>query len=473
MFRRLSLTSRLTIFFIALASSVILGLALLFMVEADRHFVDLDSAALDDKKHLIEGILASSRSHEEARSRLNEALSHHHSLYALVKGPQGEKLYQTNGYSGPTTQASFITNDDGHGLQSWRSGGREFHEMSFTAGMVQGMAGPLQISLAVDTQHHQEFMRELRRSIAIYAVLAILLSGFLAWFAAHQGMSPLRAMKRRAAAVTGQQLQERMPEDAVPIEMADLARELNEMLGRLQNDFKQLADFAADLAHELRTPISNLLTQTQVTLSTQRDLKTYQDTLASNAEELQRLARVVSDMLFLAKTERGVDLPHKESFSAAQGARELVEFYEAVADEKRILMSVEGDGRIYGDRLMFRRAVSNLLSNALRHAPVGGVVGVRIESSSRGIEVTVKNTGKEIPLDVQQRVFERFYRADSARRHPASDWPGLGLSITKAIVEAHGGAISVTSDQEWTRFRLVFPGLQARMRQATELLSRP
>lgn len=462
MLRRLSLTSRLTIFFIALASSVILGLALLFMLEADRHFVDLDSAALDDKKHLVEGILASSRSREEARSRLNEALNHHHGLYVLVKGPQGEKLYQTNGYSGPTTQASFITTDDGHGLQSWRSGGREFHEMSFTAGMVQGTAGPLQISIAVDTQHHQGFMRELRRSIAIYAVLAILLSGFLAWFAAHQGMSPLRAMKRRAAAVTGQQLQERMPEDAVPIEMADLARELNEMLGRLQNDFKQLSDFAADLAHELRTPISNLLTQTQVTLSTQRDLKTYQDTLASNAEELQRLARVVSDMLFLAKTERGVDLPHKESFSAAQGARELVEFYEAVADEKRILMSVEGDGRIYGDRLMFRRALSNLLSNALRHAPVGGVVGVRIESSSRGIEVTVKNTGKEIPLDVQQRVFERFYRADSARRHPASDGAGLGLSITKAIVEAHGGAISVTSDQEWTRFRLVFPELRAK-----------
>ena len=442
MFRRLSLTSRLTIFFIALASSVILGLALLFMVEADRHFVDLDSAALDDKKHLIEGILASSRSHEEARSRLNEALSHHHSLYALVKGPQGEKLYQTNGYSGPTTQASFITNDDGHGLQSWRSGGREFHEMSFTAGMVQGMAGPLQISLAVDTQHHQEFMRELRRSIAIYAVLAILLSGFLAWFAAHQGMSPLRAMKRRAAAVTGQQLQERMPEDAVPIEMADLARELNEMLGRLQNDFKQLADFAADLAHELRTPISNLLTQTQVTLSTQRDLKTYQDTLASNAEELQRLARVVSDMLFLAKTERGVDLPHKESFSAAQGARELVEFYEAVADEKRILMSVEGDGRIYGDRLMFRRALSNLLSNALRHAPVGGVVGVRIESSSRGIEVTVKNTGKEIPLDVQQRVFERFYRADASGNIPGT---GLGLSLVKEIAELHKGRATLQS----------------------------
>lgn len=163
-----------------------------------------------------------------------------------------------------------------------------------------------------------------------------------------------------------------------------------------------------------------------------------------NAEELQRLARVVSDMLFLAKTERGVDLPHKESFSAAQGARELVEFYEAVADEKRILMSVEGDGRIYGDRLMFRRALSNLLSNALRHAPVGGVVGVRIESSSRGIEVTVKNTGKEIPLDVQQRGRQRWR---PGRSRPGGVRGSDGSSTTHEVdVRHHRGGRMVCSE---------------------------
>ena len=199
--------------------------------------------------------------------------------------------------------------------------------------------------------------------------MATLVSGFLGWVAAHQGLAPLRAMKTRAAGVSGQQLQERMPVDAVPIEMADLARELNQMLDRLQSDFQRLSEFSSDLAHELRTPISNLLTQTQVTLSTKRDVATYREILASNAEELQRLGRMVSDMLFLAKTERSVELPNKEKFSAAHEILSLCEFYEAVAEEKRISLTTYGDGEILGDRLMFRRAVSNLLSNALRHTP--------------------------------------------------------------------------------------------------------
>ena len=457
MFRSLSLTTRLTLFFTTLASAVILGLALLFMVAADRHFVDLDSATLDDKKHLIEDILASSKTPDEARGRLNEALNHHHGLYVLVRGPQDENLYQTAGYSGPTQHPGFLWTHDGQKLQAWSSAGREFHAMNFEARMAQGATAVLKISIAVDTDHHEEFLSDLQRSVAVYAVLATLVTGLLAWFAAHQGMSPLRAMKRRAAAVTGQRLQERMPVDTVPIEMADLAQELNQMLDRLQDDFRRLSDFSADLAHELRTPISNLLTQTQVMLSTQRDLTTYQDTLASNAEELQRLARVVSDMLFLAKTERGVDLPHKEFFSAAQETRELLDFYEIVAEEKNIMMSTEGDGNVFGDRLMFRRAVSNLLSNAMRHTSSGGVVAITIASKPDAVEVLVKNTGETIPPEVLTRLFDRFYRADPARRHPASEGAGLGLSITKAIVAAHGGRVSVASEQGWNKFLLLFP----------------
>ncbi len=460
MFRSLSLTTRLTLFFTTLASAVILGLALLFMVAAGRHFVDLDSATLVDKKHLIEDILASSRTLDEARGRLNEALNHHHGLYVLVRGPQDEKLYQTAGYSGPAQQPEAVRTHDGHALQSWSNAGREFHAMSFNARMAQGVTAILKVSVAVDTEHHKEFLSDLQRSVAVYAVLATFVTGLLAWFAAHQGMSPLRAMRRRAASVTGQRLQERMPVEAVPIEMADLARELNQMLDRLQDDFWRLSDFSADLAHELRTPISNLLTQTQVTLSTQRDLATYQDTLASNAEELQRLARVVSDMLFLAKTERGVDLPHKEFFSASQEAQELLDFYEIVAEEKNIVMSTGGDGNVFGDRLMFRRAVSNLLSNALRHTPHGGVVAIRIAAKPEAVEVLVENTGQAIPPEVLARLFDRFYRADPARRHPVSEGAGLGLSITKAIVDAHGGTVSVTSEQGWNKFLLVFPTVQ-------------
>jgi two-component system heavy metal sensor histidine kinase CusS len=248
-----------------------------------------------------------------------------------------------------------------------------------------------------------------------------------------------------------------MPVQAVPVELADLAHTLNQMLERLQDDFRRLSEFASDLAHELRTPISNMLTQTQVTLAAQRDNTAYRDILASNAEELQRLARMVADMLFLAKTERGVDLPHKERFMAADESQALLDFYEAVADDKGISLTAQGNGSIEGDRLMFRRALSNLLSNALRHTPAGGNVRIIVIALPNGTEVSVENTGEDIDPEVLPRLFDRFYRADPARAHPTSDGAGLGLAITKAIVEAHGGRASVKSAQGVTCFSLVFP----------------
>jgi two-component system heavy metal sensor histidine kinase CusS len=245
--------------------------------------------------------------------------------------------------------------------------------------------------------------------------------------------------------------------EAVPVEMADLAQELNRMLDRLQEDFQRLTDFSSDLAHELRTPISNLLTQTQVALATKRDAATYRDILASNAEEFQRLARMVADMLFLAKTERGVDLPHKERFSARQDAIALLEFYEAVAEEKRIRLRLEGDGDVEGDRLMFRRALSNLLSNALRHTPEAGTITVHIAGTAQSTMVSVENTGSDIDPKMLLRLFDRFYRADPARAHPDAEGSGLGLAITRAIAEAHGGRVTVTSSNGRTCFALVFP----------------
>jgi len=242
----------------------------------------------------------------------------------------------------------------------------------------------------------------------------------------------------------------------VPVEMADLANELNHMLDRLQQDFQRLSDFSSDLAHELRTPISNLLTQTQVALSNRRDADTYRDILASNAEEFQRLARMVSDMLFLAKTERGLQLPSKESFSAEQEVQALLDFYEAVADEKNVHMSLHGSGNILGDRLMFRRAVSNLLSNALRHTEMAGEVRIEISDTENSTKVSVENTGDGIDPKILPRLFDRFYRADPSRAQPDSDGTGLGLAITRAIVEAHGGKIEVSSAQGRTRFTLEF-----------------
>lgn len=457
MFRALSLTKRLTIFFTLVAAVIVLGLGVLFLIATERHFLDLDRVTLQDKQKLIGDILANANSFEDTQWRLSEALSNHYGLYVLIKDSQGRILFKSNGFNPHRVQLTARRPSGTQLFQHWKDAGHEFHGLSFQSSATYRPSSKLNILIAIDTKHHTQFMTELQYTLVIYAVLATIISGLLGWFAAHQGLAPLRAMKTRAAVVTGQQLSQRMPVEEVPVEMAVLAQELNQMLDRLQDDFRRLSEFSSDLAHELRTPISNLLTQTQVTLSTKREANTYRDILASNAEEFQRLARMVSDMLFLAKTEHGVDLPNKERFSAAQEAQALLEFYDAVAVERNIKLGLRGSGVILGDRLMFRRAVSNLLSNALRHTRDYGEVTIEIDQTPEATLVTVENTGDDIDPKVLPRLFDRFYQATPTRARPDSDGTGLGLAIARAIIEAHGGRAIASSSSGKTRFSLIFP----------------
>ena len=455
---KLSLTRRLTLFFTVVAAAVVLGLGGLFLVEIDQHFVEMDRMALQEKRHLIEEILGNASAVDDASLRLSEALNYHHDLHVLVQDSQGRTVFQSSASNLNVQSGVALSTEEQSVFGVWRHHDTEFHTLSFGTAPAYS-ASALQVLIAADTKHHTQFLNGLRSSLAFYVVAAILVCGLLSWLAARHGLAPLREMKSRAAVVTGQKLSERMPVEAVPVEMADLAQELNRMLDRLQEDFRRLTEFSSDLAHELRTPISNLLTQTQVALVTKRDAATYRDILASNAEEFQRLARMVSDMLFLAKTERGVDLPHKERFSARQDALALLEFYEAVAEEKRIRLRLEGDGEVEveGDRLMFRRAVSNLLSNAVRYTPEAGEITIRITSTAQTTTVAVENTGADIDAKILPRLFDRFYRADASRAHPDSDGSGLGLAITRAIAQAHGGRVTATSGHGRTCFALVFP----------------
>lgn len=455
--KALSLTARLTLFFTLTSVCIVLGLGSLLMYAADQHFIELDRYTLSDKQLLIKDILTKSRSQDDARKRLSEALNHHHGMYISAKSIGGSTLYSSDRFSPPGQVAPWLSPPAEQVIQRWQSQGREYRALRMQQSPGYDPANALDVVVAIDTKHHDEFIAQLGRTLAIYTVLAMIASGMFSWFAAHQGLAPLRAMKSRAATVSGKQLDERMPVGSVPIEMADLAKELNSMLDRLQSDFQRLSDFSSDLAHELRTPISNLMTQTQVVLSAQRDTDTYRDTLASNVEEFQRLARMVSDMLFLAKTERSLSIPQKENFQAASEIQKLVEFYDAVAEEKFIRINVVGDDLITGDRLMFRRAVSNLLSNALRHTPSSGDVFISVRKAEPYIEVAVANSGEDIDPKVLPRLFDRFFRADPARAHPSSDGAGLGLSITRAIVEAHSGKVAVTSEHGRTCFTLSFP----------------
>jgi len=233
------------------------------------------------------------------------------------------------------------------------------------------------------------------------------------------------------------------------------------MLARLEGSFRRLSDFSSDLAHELRTPISNLMTETQVAISKARSSDQYREVLYSNLEEYERLARMIADMLFLAKADNGLIVPSSEMVDMAMEVRELFGFYEAFAEEQGVSLVLAGGGVVRGDRLMIRRALSNLLSNAIRHTPHDGSVKVLIDPRKSGeIHLSVENPGEDIEPEHLPRLFDRFYRVDRSRQK-ASEGAGLGLAITKSIVEAHKGTIQVFSSNGSTRFAITIPAAGA------------
>lgn len=455
---RLSLTARLTALFSLTSACVLLGLGWLIFSAMDRHFADQDYALLGDNLRMVERIVTAGPS-DGIAARLADAQKHHSGLLIHVQGNRGEPLFASPGFDFrlalDAAARPGADGMEGNGLE-WRQNGQLYRGMASTL-RDPGGGEPLRMLVGMDTQIHDHFIHAFRQSLVFYIALAALASGVLGWWAARRGLSPLRTMASRAQTVTGSKLYERMPVEAVPVEMADLAANLNAMLARLQDDFRRLSEFSSDLAHELRTPITNLMTQTQVALSQPRDAGNYRDILASNAEELQRLARMVSDMLYLAKMEHGLDLPNTEAIRIADEVRALFDFYEALAEDKAVRLHLQGDGRIQGDRLMLRRALSNLISNALRYTPPGGTIVVDVADAGEHVEVAVENDGAEIDPGLLPSIFDRFSRGDKSRTRPESDSVGLGLSITRAIMLAHGGDIAVRSERGKTRFALRFP----------------
>lgn len=447
MLRQLTLVTRLTILYALISVLVLCGLGVMVARASYSHFVDLDLVYLQGKASLVQRGMATISEPNAVRAQLTQQMESHEGLYiALADGSkQGPVI---DGVDFSALNAANLAPSD---TFDWQTGGLT----------LRGIKVPLEsgdtLLLGLDTQHHAHFMSQLHLTLAVYLLAATLLSGLLGWWAARRALAPLRVMRERARNIDARQLNVRMPIAGSSVELTELAQGLNLMLERLEQDFERLSEFSSDLAHELRTPITNLLTQTQVTLTRNRESESYREILASNAEEFQRLARMVSDMLYLAKTEHGLELPNREQLSLAQEVQALFDFYEAVAEEAEVGLLLEGEAMIVGDRLMLRRAIGNLLSNALRHAFKHSVVEVLIRRLPDAVELTVKNAGQPIAESDIPRLFDRFYRTQKSRPHPEHSGTGLGLSITRSLMLAHGGTIKVVSDKKNTSFTLVFP----------------
>ncbi|MDD5028853.1 MAG: heavy metal sensor histidine kinase, partial [Rhodoferax sp.] len=318
----------------------------------------------------------------------------------------------------------------------------------------------VRVAIAADMAHHQDYLRSLLETLWIFVVSATLLIALLGWAAVRRGLRPLRTMREQTSRVTAQQLGHRLPVQAVPQELAELAQSLNDMLARLEEAFARLTAFSSDIAHELRTPVSNLMTQTQVVLSQPRSAPDYKGVLESNSEELDRMARMIADMLLLAKADNGLVLPQREAVELGAEVQALFDYFEAVADEKQLQLALGGSATVPADRPMLRRAIANLLSNAIRHATPGSTVQVVLTNTTQTTSIRVTNRGDTLPPELLERIFDRFFRADPARAR-SSEGTGLGLAITRSIVLAHGGRITASSGDGITTLVIDLPRASA------------
>ena len=460
MSRPISLTARLTVLFVLVSTGVLLGLAWVIVGAIEQHFVEEDKDVLEGKILLVRNMLEQTHSNgnvADLRDRLQGAFVGHPDLAMNIVTSGGEVLLATSDRPFPQSPIRRANLTDAPMLIEWRDGEQQYRGLAAVIPVTAKKAGGTVIAVATDIGHHEKFIARFRRTLTLYVAVAALLSGVLGSVAVRRGLTPVRIVTAQAATMTARRLDYRLPADAIPAELSDLVDEFNRMLERLEDAFARLSDFSADLAHELRTPISNLMTQTEVALSRKRNPAVYRDILTSNLEEFTRLAHIISDILFLAKADRGLILPSRERIFLEQEIRSLFEFYEAFAEQRGITLESTGGGELDGDRLMLRRALNNLLSNALRHAPDASVVAVRTVRVTGGLMVMVENSGEAIPEANLARVFDRFYRADVSRSHGSRDGAGLGLAITRSIVAAHGGTVAAESRGGINRFILRFP----------------
>jgi two-component system heavy metal sensor histidine kinase CusS len=455
---RKSITFRLTLLFASVSTCVLLLLAFVVGALVERHFEQLDMAILSGKLELIEHALAQVHSApdlDRVPKQLADSLVGQHGVSVIVRRGDGENLFAA-GTSFPEALLS-ASQADRHLVHWSHEGHHAFRGIFATVRSGIRDDAPYLVGVSTETAVHDSFMHSFQLTLWAVVACAALLSGILGWLAARRGLAPLREMRTKASEITASRLDHRLPVGALPMELAEVARTLNDMLARLEESFTRLSDFSSDLAHELRTPVANLLTQTQVTLSKQRTADEYRDILASNAEEFERLSRMMSDMLFLAKADNDLIVPHAEQVDLAAEVRQLFDFYDALAEEKGVSLACSGAGTVPGDRLMLRRAISNLLSNAIRHTPAGGHVEVVIGAADSAVGLQVRNPGETIPEEHLPRIFDRFYRVDTSRHGAAGEGAGLGLAITRAIARAHKGDAVAHSQDGVTTFELRLP----------------
>ncbi len=424
-----------------------------------RQLDDRLASDLEGRAQLLAHLLADvpdASAIARANPRFSELFFGHDDLHLALAQPRGGPLIA--GFSDTAVQSVAALRRapiGARGLSTWRTAGGRFSGIQGLAALADGKE--VAYYLAVDRHRDAMLLADTIESTVLSLPLLLLIVGLGAGLIARTGLAPLHRFNRLAASIGTRTLDQRVSMAGLPVELADLATEFNAMLARIDAGYRQLEEFAGDLAHEMRTPVANLLGRTQVALSQPRSVEHLRDVLEGNVEELDRLAALIGDMLFIARADHHVDSIQPETVDLQQEAARVAEFMALGTDEKRLRLQVRGTAPpLQADRSMVQRAITNLLSNAVRHATEGSDIDIEIAAADGAATVSVTNLGEGIPPENIGRIFERFYRVDRGRAR-GDGGTGLGLAIVRSIATMHDGKVTARSEAGRTTFTLSFP----------------
>jgi two-component system, OmpR family, heavy metal sensor histidine kinase CusS len=303
--------------------------------------------------------------------------------------------------------------------------------------------GEVRAHLQLDTTHDTRMLKGLAATLVAATLLCAAATGLGIRWLVRRDLRPLDELAAQTRAISPQRLDQRLRLDNPAEELVPWIEQFNALMGRLEMAYAQLEGFNADVAHELRTPLANLIGETEVALSRERSVDSLRETLVSNLEEMQRLSAMVNDMLFLSQADRGAVARRGQPVSLSALVQQVAEFHEGPLEEAALRLQVQGDAMLPVDESLFKRALSNLLGNATRFARPGSTVLIRIDGTAgqpgRQVQVVVQNEGQAIDAAALPRLFDRFFRVDGSRCCDEAQHHGLGLAIVAAIARMHAG----------------------------------
>jgi two-component system, OmpR family, heavy metal sensor histidine kinase CusS len=460
-----SLAARIAIAAALLGVGVIAIVSVLGYVALAHQLTQRATDELDAKRTLLRHILReipTTAVLTEHRHRLDDVLTGHEDLHLAVFDASGANMVATFSPLAQTLSPDLLSRLRAMPLtvvpavQDWIA--PEGQSMLVAMGTAPFAQGELtRFVLVQDRRADDKLLANYALALAVVLPMALLVAVVGAWLTATSGLSPLRRFSRLAGSVSSQALAGRIDVPGLPSELRELATSFNAMLARIDTGVTRLNEFSGDLAHEMRTPISIVLGRTQVALAKPRDADALREVLASNVDELERMTRLVADMLFLAQADQDKHSLERELLQLDTEARVVADFLSDVAAERELRINVVGAAQIQGNRILVQRAITNLLSNAIRHASAGSAIDVTISEAATGRTLDVSNDGTPIGVAHLEKLFDRFYRVN-ADRSRGTGGIGLGLAIVRSIMSMHNGEVTVmNSSSRRVSFRLLFP----------------